>query len=231
MGGGFWEHLNELRRLIVKSVAIYAFTYVLLLFLFPKIYNLILSASGAKDVQVYFFGVGDALGFYFTAPAVIGLLLVFPVVATMFYKWVEDALFPKERLVILRYARLSSIVFLLGVFMSFFLLPRVVGLSQYIGNVLGVSVLFSAREIFSIWLSMAVLLGLVFQFPLILSLLVRTGIVSKEVLFSVRAYAYLFFYVLSALITPGDLIVADIFLLALFIFLYELSIRLTPQKK
>lgn len=210
--------------MIVTSLAIYVVTYIVSLLFFPHIYRFIVSSVGATISDVYAFGIGDIIGFYFTAPAVVAILIAFPVISILFYQWVKDALFPQEKSFIVKYAQISALFFLFGVVLSFFLVPRLVDLSAYFGRLLGVTIIYSAREIFNIWLALAVVLGIVFQFPILISLLIRAGIVSKEALRAARLYLYPLFYLVSAVITPGDLLVTDLLLLLIFVVLYEGSI-------
>lgn len=216
--------MDEFRRLLITAFTIYVVTYFLALLFFPKVYRFIVSSVGATVSDVYAFGIGDVIGFYFTAPAIVALLISFPIVAILFYGWVRDALFPEEKAFIVKYAQISALFFLFGFVLSFFLIPRLVDLSLYFGNLLGITVMYSAREIFNIWLALAVILGIVFQFPILLSFLIRAGIVSKDALRSARIYVYPLFYIVSAVITPGDLLVTDVILLFLFVVLYEGSI-------
>ena len=149
----------------------------------------------------------------------------------MFYSWAQDALLPEERRFVGTYAKISAILFLVGVLISFPIVPRLLWLASFFANALHVKIIFSAREVFNIWLSMAVALGIVFQFPIVISFLLRVGLVSKDQLRSFRRLAYPIFYVVAAVITPGDLLVTDLILFVVFVALYEASILFTSSKR
>jgi len=224
------QHVSELRKIVLRTFYLFAVVYFITVYFFPQIYSFILRATGAPKNSVYVFGVSDIIGFYFTAPAVIAFLLVLPFALLMFYSWAQDALLPEERRFIGTYAKISAILFLIGVLISFPIVPRLLWLASFFANALHVKIIFSAREVFNIWLSMAVALGIVFQFPIVLSFLLRVGLVSKDQLRSFRRLAYPLFYIVAAVITPGDLLVTDLILFVVFTVLYEASILLTPTQ-
>jgi len=223
------EHFLSLRRILLRSFIVFLVLYLLLLHMFPRFFSYIVDLSGAQNHDVVFFGISDVLGFYFTAPALVAALLTLPVFLLLFYSWARDALFPEERKKIANLATISAVLFLVGVLISIPLFPRILELSYFFSGALGAKLLLSAPELFNLWLSLAVLLGLVFEFPVLLYFLVRSGIVSPELLKKYRSYAYLLFYVLAAVITPGDLLVTDVLLFTIFVLLYEGSLLLAAR--
>jgi sec-independent protein translocase protein TatC len=88
------------------------------------------------------------------------------------------------------------------------LLAPEIKLSDYIGLVVGMLLTF----------------GLSFQLPLIVTALVRTGIVEPDLLRSGRRYVYFGMAIIAASITPGDVITASIALMLPLMGLYELGI-------
>lgn len=77
--------------------------------------------------------------------------------------------------------------------------------------------------------SMLLLFGLSFQLPLVVMTLQRIGIIDVEQLRGARRYVYLILAVLTAVITPGDVVTAMIALMIPLILLYELGIWLAKM--
>ncbi len=221
-------YLHDLRQILLRSTYIFVASYFAFTYFFPKIFSWILSATGLGPNSVFSFGVGSVIGFYFTAPAVLAFLFTLPIFLIMLYSWVQDALLPEEKAFVAKYAKVSVVLFVIGVLVSVPIVPRLISLAMYLASSLHVRLIITAQEVFSIWLSMALALGVIFQFPILLSFLIRAGIVTKHKLREVRRYVYPIFYVFAAIITPGDLLVTDVILFLIFVALYEASIALTP---
>jgi len=95
-----------------------------------------------------------------------------------------------------------------------------------IGNVLDISKLLTTVLLTS------ALMGVGFQFPIVLLLLLRLGIVKPHQLSKYRPWIYLGAFIF-AIILPPDSILADILLTLPFIFLFEFALVMNRilQKK
>ena len=82
----------------------------------------------------------------------------------------------------------------------------------------------------SMFFSMVLLIGIAFEFPTVVMVLGRLGIVSRELLRKGRKYAFVLVLILAALITPADPF--SMFVLAIPLYLlYELSILLCSKSE
>lgn len=86
--------------------------------------------------------------------------------------------------------------------------------------------MITAKEYFSFMLMTSIPLGFLFEVPLLLMFLTAVGVVTPQKLAEVRKYGYLMMAVVSALITPPDLI-SQIIVLGPLIALYELGLILS----
>ena len=82
------------------------------------------------------------------------------------------------------------------------------------------------KEYLSFSIKFLLAFGLVFEFPVVLLLLARIGVIDAKMLARQRKYAILLIFVFAAVVTPPDLISQVIMALPL-IGLYELSILLS----
>jgi sec-independent protein translocase protein TatC len=89
-------------------------------------------------------------------------------------------------------------------------------------------------EYLSLVMHMILAFGVAFQMPVLLTLLVRVGILNVETLRKGRRYAVVIMFVVAAVITPPD-IISQIGLAIPLILLYEISILaavwMTPKKE
>jgi len=169
----------------------------------------------------------------FKMSLIIGVLLVIPFIAYYAYSAVKSRLENKNTIYI-KVSRLSLfiigitalVLFLLGAGYSYFLmLPLFI---QYLfenAASAGVVATYSVAQFISFVALTTVIFGLVFEFPLILVILLRTGIVKRSTLTYYRRHVYVGLLVLAAIITPPDVFSQIIIAVPMMVF-YEMSLLL-----
>jgi sec-independent protein translocase protein TatC len=139
---------------------------------------------------------------------------------------VAKGLYPSERIYVWLFGPAVYVFFSGGVlFLYFVLLP--IGLGFLLG--FGEHELFSRTVAFGSYMNfcllLAVLMGTVFQLPLVMLFLARVGIVKPETFSGKRRYVILAMFVGAALITPPDVVTQVILALPL-LALYEFGLIL-----
>ncbi len=168
-----------------------------------------------------------------------GIVLAFPLIATQLYKFVAPGLYRNERAAFLPFLIASPILFLIGaalvyffftpMVMWFFLAMQQVGPDQEIQ----ISLLPRVSEYLGLIMTLILAFGLVFQLPVVTTLLVRVGLLRVDTLVSKRRWAIVIAFVVAAVLTPPDP-VSQIGLALPTILLYEASIwigRMIEKKR
>jgi sec-independent protein translocase protein TatC len=157
------------------------------------------------------------------------LVIAFPVIAQQVYKFVAPGLYKNERSAFLPFLIASPILFLIGAaLVYFFFTPMVMwfflAMEQGGGEgQVSIQLLPKVSEYLSLIMSLIFAFGLVFQLPVISSLLVRAGFITSQTLAEKRKYAIVIAFVVAAVLTPPDP-VSQIGLALPAILLYEISI-------
>lgn len=156
-----------------------------------------------------------------------GLGLSLPFILYYIGGFVTPGLTSKEKRIFFPGCLAATFLFLVGSGMTyFFILPLSLAFTiEFSFNVLGLDVYRpEAGNYYStvIWMTFAV--GLAFQFPLVLLLLVRIGVLSVSKLRKSRRFVLVILMVSAALITPGGDPVSLCILTIPLYFLFELSI-------
>lgn len=247
----FWEHLDELRRslilvfAVVLAVSVLAFCFKDTLFAFvlaPQksdfcTYRLLarLSAwagAGLEDFSVTLINTGLARQFLIHMKTALwaGVLLASPYILYEIFRFVSPALYEKERRYAVQVVGSGYLLFLCGVAMGYFLLfPltfRFLGtytVSEEVGN------LISLDSYVSTLMSLCLVMGIVFEIPLLCWLFGKLGFFSATFMKKYRKHALVLIVVAAAVITPT----ADVFTLTAvslpMYLLYEAGILLVKR--
>ena len=229
------EHLTELRRRLIISLAALAGGFIVCWIFYPQILDFLVApycnvvppgAEGLDAPGSCRLLVLDPLEPFAVRVSVAGyggVALAMPILLWQAWRFITPALFPRERRKTLAFVVLAMLLFAGGVSLAFWTIPRALEFLATIGGDDLVS-FFSPRRYISFVVKMALAFGLGFEFPIVLIFGQIAGFIPTSTLQRIRPWAVVGIVVVGAVITPtGD----PFTLLALsgpmYVF-YELSI-------
>ena len=139
-----------------------------------------------------------------------GLVIAFPLIAAQIYKFVAPGLYKNERAAFLPFLIASPILFLMGAaLVYFFFTPMVMwfflSMQQTGGDgQVQISLLPKVSEYLSLIMTLIFSFGLVFQLPVVTSLMARVGLLSSQALREKRKWAIVIAFIVAAVLTPPD---------------------------
>lgn len=227
----FLDHLEELRWRIVKSlVAIVAgvaggyfvaWRYDIVGFLGQPIRPFLPAGQNLLFTSpIYPFMLTLKLAF------VIGLLAASPVILWQLWGFLRPALYQKERRVVLPVAFTGVGLFVGGAAMAFYLVLPIALKVMLSFQSRSLTAFITAEEYFGLTTTLVLAFGAIFQLPLVLVLLVYLRIISAAFLRRYRRTFIIINAVLSAVLTPGDIVVMTAVVMIPIQLFYELSIVL-----
>lgn len=238
----FWDHLDELRGTIIRSVAAVCI-FAILAFLFKDAIFAFVLAPCKPEFFLYellhwsfrldLINIELSAQFFvhLKIALALGLVLSVPYVIWEVWRFISPALYPSEAKPARWVFILASLFFYFGAAFGYcFVLP--VCLNFFMNYSVSPEVVntISISSYISMFMSMVLLIGLVFQFPLAVILLSRIGLVDRSMLRKGRKYALVAILVIAALITPSDPF--SMFVLACPMYLlYELSILFSKNEQ
>ena len=239
----FWDHLDVLRGTLFRSVLSVCICSCFGLIFKDILFEDIILAPTRPGFCVYrmlgwdfdmsLINVEVSAQFFvhIKTAFMVGLVLAFPYIIWEIWKFVAPALYATEKKALRLAFVLASALFYVGVLMGYYVVLPVC-LNFFMNYTVSdiVSNAITLNSYISMFITMVLMIGLVFEFPTIVLALSRLGILERENLRQGRKIAFVVILVIAALITPADPV--SMFVLAAPMYLlYELSILLCSSQK
>lgn len=222
------DHLSELRRRLFISILAVVIGAVVGFILTPEVIR-ILKAPIAEPL--YFTAPGGALFLQLKIAVIIGIALASPVVLYELWSFVSPGLTPDERRTLRPWIPLAVLFLALGFGVAYFVLPFAAGFLLGFAIPGLIEPLITADSYFGFVTTMFLAFGLVMQFPIVLVLLSKVGIVSVEQLRRNRRYVLLGIVIFAVVVTPGGDPFSPMAMALVMYPLYELTIRLVARSQ
>ena len=251
----FLDHLEALRWHLVRSaIAVLVFgticfIYVDLIFdgvvlkplnpdfityrVFCKMSHLLFNDESMcfskVNMQLISIQMAGQFTMHLTASIVAGMIISFPYIAWEIWRFLKPALYDKERQSASGLVFFLSVLFLLGIGFGYFIITPLsvtffgnYHISESIDNQINLSSYIGLVTSTTLWC------GIVFELPLVIYFLSKFGIVTPKWLRDQRRLMYVIILILSAIITPPDVVSQIIVSLPLFV-LYEIGIFISAR--
>lgn len=229
------EHLTELRTRLMISIGAVTVAAIVAWIFYDNIFTFLADPYCKLPARLQSLDdSAQGCGFLVTKPleefstklsvvAYSGVAIAMPVILWQVWKFIVPGLYPKER----RYGALFVVVafalFIAGISLSYWSIPRALEFLTEIGGDRFITA-FSPRDYLNFAVKMLLAFGLAFQFPIVLIFLQIIDLVENETLRAGRRYAVVGIVVLVAVITPsGDPITLGVLSVPLYLF-YEAAI-------
>ena len=233
----FWEHLEELRRVLLRCIAVVAL-FAVLAFVFKDEVFAVIFAPKSPDFLPRFFGSSPDIQLINTeltrqfvihmmTSFYVGVIVAAPYILYELYRFISPALYQNERRYSTPLVVSSYIMFMLGTLFSYFIVFPIT--FRFLGNYQvdsAVENLISLESYIDTLVFLSLAMGFVFEIPILSWLLGRLGILRRQQMQQYRRHAFVAILIIAAIITPTS----DAFTLAIvglpMYILYELSILL-----
>jgi sec-independent protein translocase protein TatC len=222
--GTFFEHLDELRKSLIISLAAFFIALLVPLFFSDRLLDFLVSPLAREVPTTYFFSPADAFIVKIKVSILAAMVLSAPVVLGQLWSFISPALYGNEKKAVLPLIFVTTGLFLFGAWFSFKqVIP--VGLHFLIGMQTDfMKPMVSVSEYLSFLTSLVVAFGVAFNLPVFILALVGSGVVSAKMLHEFQRYAILLIFIAAAVLTPGPDIASQLLLAVPLLVLFELSV-------
>ncbi len=215
----------EVRKRIILTFLVFAVSSLFGFFFYEQIIKFLIDILSLRGVNIVFTSPFQFINLAITCGIASGLILSFPFLIIQILSFLKPALRKKEYKMVIRFIPFCIILFLVGFIFGALIMKWQIeiflnrSVSLGIGNILDISNLLTTVVLTS------VLMGIGFEFPIVLLLLMHFGIVKRQQLSRMRAWVYLGSFIFAVLLPP-DSVLADILLTLPLVFLFELTLIL-----
>ena len=240
----FWDHLDVLRSSLIRmavAVCVFAIAAFVMkgelfaIVLAPRSSDFVtyqLMGGEAFHISLMNTGLTEQFMIHMRTAVYAGILLASPYILYELFRFVSPGLYQNERRYGLWIVGAAYVMFVVGTLINYFVIfpltVRFLGTYQVSPDVANMLTLQSYIDTL---LSMSLVMGVVFELPVVCGLLGRMGLITDRMMSTYRRHAVVVILVVSAIITPTT----DVFTLlvvALPIYLlYELSIQIVRITK
>ena len=159
----------------------------------------------------------------------LGFLCASPYILFELFRFISPALYENERKYSIPVLFIIYALFIVGVLMSYFILFPIS--FRFLGTYSVAEQVHSTITLdsyISTFVTLTLVMGVVFQLPVIAYFLAKIGIINGDMLSKYRQYAFLIIMIVAAIITPPDLMTLVLVTIPLYL-LYEVSIFVTRK--
>jgi sec-independent protein translocase protein TatC len=219
------EHLEELRsRIIAIAITIVLGGIVGFVLSEPIIAILRAALPEGQDTLIQI-SVGESLAVRLRVALYVGIAIAVPVILYQVWRFVTPGLTRRERRLIWPMLIGAVVLFAVGIGLGYFVMPY--ALEFLLGLALpGVETQLRLSEYVSFASTVMLAFGLAFQFPILLLLLARVGILNYRFLSSRRRWAVLAIVLFAIIATPGGDPLSSIVLSLVMYALFEGTLQL-----
>lgn len=161
---------------------------------------------------------------HITTALYLGLLGASPYILYELFRFVSPALYENEKKYSVKVVVIVYLLFLFGVLMSYYVIFPIS--FRFLGTYSVAAKIHSTITLdsyISTLTTLTLLMGVVFQLPVIAFALTKLGMISSEMLSAYRKHSFIIIMFVAAVITPPDLMTLLIVTVPLYL-LYEVSI-------
>lgn len=224
----FLEHVEELRRRILWSLAAVLVCFIPTYAFSERLFDILMRPiikSLPEGSTLIFTRPAEGFMTYLKVSLFAALALAVPFILYQAWRFVAPALYKHEKQIVIPFILFGTLFFALGASFCYFVAAPPAFkflLSEYSSDY--VKAFPTIGEALSFFMALLFGFGLVFEFPLVVFVLARLGIVDSHMLRSKRRYAILICGIAAAVITPTTDALSMMFMLVPLIVFYEIGI-------
>lgn len=218
-------HLKALRNMLLISAGAVGVGFLVVFLGFVDQILLYLEAPvQARGIQLIYIALAESIVIKMKVAFIAGIIAASPVIFWQIWAFLRPALYPHEGRIVVVMFFLTVILFLLGSVFSYFIVFRLaIEFFQSTGQGIAVTPFISIEKYVDFLVAFVLPFGLMFELPIVMSLLTRANLVQVSAYGKFRKYVIFAIFVVAAILTPPD-VISQVLLAVPLLLLYEIGI-------
>ncbi len=227
------DHLIELRRRLLWSIAALLVAFAISFYFAEDIFGFLVrpltQAFGEGEGRLVYTKLYEAFFVEVKVAFFAAIFLSFPIVSNQLWAFIAPGLYKEEKQAFLPFIIATPLLFVLGAALAYYVVMPLafnffLGFQEETGG-LQMEALPAAGDYLSLVMQFILAFGICFELPILLLLLNRAGLVTRDQLKGLRRYMIVAAFAIGAVLTPPD-IVSQILLGVPLILLFEISLAI-----
>ena len=238
----FWDHLDELRSVLIRILVVTALAAVVAFCLKDELFAIVLAPRSSDFITYRLLGVEpfsislmntgltEQFMIHLRTAFYAGILVALPYTLYLLFRFVSPALYDNERKYATALVTSGYMMFMLGTLLNYLLIfpltVKFLGTYQVSPDVAN---MLTIQSYIDTLLMMSLVMGIVFELPVVSWLLGKMGLINARMMSQWRRHAIVAILIVAAIITPTT-DAFTLFVVALPIWLlYEVSILIVRK--
>jgi sec-independent protein translocase protein TatC len=221
----YLPYLQEIQKKLITILVVLLVSAISGFLFYQKILTFFLGLFNLKGITIVLSSPYQFLDLAINTGIAMGIVIALPLLIYYILGFLKPALAPKEYRLMIRLVPISLMLFIVGFAFGAWVMQFVINIFSQTAIDFNVSNIWDISRFFSQTIIMGICLGLVFELPIIITVLIKLNIVKKETFALNRRYFYVGIIILVALLPPNDVISLAI-LTVIPLFLFELALLL-----
>lgn len=221
----YTPYLSEIRKRLLFVFCVFFIAWIIGFIYYQPIVSYIMGLYNLKGINITFTSPFQYINLAINSGMIVGIIIVLPMVIFQILSFLKPALKPKEFNLVLKLLPLSILLFISGFIFGTWLMNFIISMYSQQASGLAIGNLWDVNKFFSQFFLTAALLGVLFQFPIILTLLLRLGVLKHSSVTKYRIPIYALLLIVVVFLPP-----TDIFSLVMMFFplviIFELALLL-----
>jgi sec-independent protein translocase protein TatC len=231
----FMEHLGELRTRIVWALGSAGVGLVIAFFITDPAMRFISRPLAKMNTELVFTSPTEAFWTWMKVAMVLAIFISMPAILYQVWKFVSPGLHAHEKKYAAPFIIVGSLLFLIGgAFAMLLVIPFASQFLVTFGQEKGWKPMITVANYTDFVIKFALAFGIVFELPVVITVLALIGVVTPQFLSKNRKYAILINFIIAAVLTPTPDMINQTLMAGPLCILYEVGIicaRLAVRKR
>lgn len=224
----YLPYLQEIQKKLFLLCLTILISSVIGFIYYQKIIGLILGLFDLKGISMVLTSPYQFFDLAINTGLATGIVTAIPLLIYFILGFLKPALNPKEYRQILELIPIALLLFIFGFSFGIYVMQFVISIFSQTAVGFNIGNIWDISHFFSQTIMMGVCLGIIFELPVIITLLLRLKLVKKQTIAKQRRFVYAGLIITAALLPPNDIISLSI-LTIIPLFLFELALLLNQS--